>query len=557
MRAKRALLQCMLLLVSILFSLAPTSGLPAADCNRNGIEDSLDLAAGTSRDCNGNSVPDECDLSPPATLDPGPGTDIRGDEDGFGFRDVYEFTGYFAIDSGQFDGDDRPDLVVVHRVDGKVYYLLQEKRRVFTRNGPLPFEGDAASVVAADLDGDGDGDIVISGFVERAIPGRIELLVNDGEAGFTSRLIDETVPVATAIASADLDGDGDIDLITSGLQILRNAGAATFGPPEQIDALEEPHHSIATVDLNGDGSPDIVASRAALRIGTPSTVSILVNDGAGGFSVSQTFDIDMNGVDTATAVVPADLNGDGSPDIAVPFVCFFCSLQIGSVDALLNDGQGMFTLEPSVIGKQINGPRSLAAADFDRDGDLDLAVEFLHEGVFLSVNSGDPTFTTSRDHPVTREGQVFSLLAGDLDGDELPDLAVASSDFNEFSALTVYWNETPLPASRDDNSNGQPDECEAAFHRGDPDGDGKVELTDAIFLFSHLFLGGAEPGCRDSADANDDNELDISDGIFLLGYLFLGGAPPPAPGPPPLSCGGDPDPPGLGCLTYDACPPAQ
>jgi hypothetical protein len=96
------------------------------------------------------------------------------------------------------------------------------------------------------------------------------------------------------------------------------------------------------------------------------------------------------------------------------------------------------------------------------------------------------------------------------------------------------------------------------FHRGDPNSSGTTDLSDAITIFGHLFLG--EPAalvCRESADANNDGAIDLSDGIYLLNWLFSGGPAPPPPGPPGADCGVDPDPAGspgdLGCDEYSVC----
>jgi DNA-binding beta-propeller fold protein YncE len=95
------------------------------------------------------------------------------------------------------------------------------------------------------------------------------------------------------------------------------------------------------------------------------------------------------------------------------------------------------------------------------------------------------------------------------------------------------------------------------FHRGDPDSSGRIEVTDAIFLFNYLFLGGNAPSCLESADAQNDGNIDVSDGVYLLLYLFAGRAAPGAPGPQTQPCGPDPDPPGspghLECAAYDGC----
>ena len=69
------------------------------------------------------------------------------------------------------------------------------------------------------------------------------------------------------------------------------------------------------------------------------------------------------------------------------------------------------------------------------------------------------------------------------------------------------------------------------FTRGDHDWSGKLDLTDAITLLSHLFLGGARPTCPDAADADDSGELDLADPIFILNFLFLAGSSLPVPSP--------------------------
>jgi len=69
------------------------------------------------------------------------------------------------------------------------------------------------------------------------------------------------------------------------------------------------------------------------------------------------------------------------------------------------------------------------------------------------------------------------------------------------------------------------------FLRGDPNEDGRVDLSDAISILRMLFGGRALPACEDRLDANDDGQLTIADAIRVLSYLFAGGPAPPAPFP--------------------------
>jgi hypothetical protein len=69
------------------------------------------------------------------------------------------------------------------------------------------------------------------------------------------------------------------------------------------------------------------------------------------------------------------------------------------------------------------------------------------------------------------------------------------------------------------------------FLRGDSDGDGTLDISDAVATVGYLFLGAQAPRCLDAADANDDGQLDLTDPIFCLDFLFRGGGPPPEPFP--------------------------
>jgi hypothetical protein len=89
------------------------------------------------------------------------------------------------------------------------------------------------------------------------------------------------------------------------------------------------------------------------------------------------------------------------------------------------------------------------------------------------------------------------------------------------------------------------------FRRGDSNQDRVADISDAIFVFEFLFLGGETPRCLDAADSNDDSAVDLSDGISLLTFLFLGGEPP---APPFEQCGDDPTSDLIGCDAFGACP---
>jgi N-acetylmuramoyl-L-alanine amidase len=83
-----------------------------------------------------------------------------------------------------------------------------------------------------------------------------------------------------------------------------------------------------------------------------------------------------------------------------------------------------------------------------------------------------------------------------------------------------------------------PEGTDGPFRRGDADGGGTVDISDAILVLNWLFTGGNEPACGDAADADDGGGVDITDPLRVLGWLFSGAAEPPPPGP--AACGLDP-----------------
>ena len=86
------------------------------------------------------------------------------------------------------------------------------------------------------------------------------------------------------------------------------------------------------------------------------------------------------------------------------------------------------------------------------------------------------------------------------------------------------------------------------FRRGEVNGDGVMNIADAVVIFERVLLGGIVV-CLDSADANDDGLVDIADGIVMLTYLFTNGEVLPSPGS--FECGPDPTDDPLDCAEYD------
>jgi FG-GAP-like repeat len=272
----------------------------------------------------------------------------------------------------------------------------------------------SANVSAADLDGDGHMDIVL-------VKGRHWPLMNlvlrgDGKGGFEEPYA--AGPQADRSytgALADLDRDGDLDLVVSNDRpdpkvVLLNDGTghyalgSTFGAPEWSTR----HLSIA--DFDGDGVPDVVLAN---RYGDDTGPSfVCFGDGEGGFTepcaaVAQ---------GSATTITPADVNGDGAPDLVYPY------RDGGQSYVYLNDGSGGFG-ESRPFGSPNAAIRSAKAADFNADGVLDIAVIDVRTGpaIFFGApdgSYGDPVALGDAD------ARPYAIEVDDLDQDGSPDIII-------------------------------------------------------------------------------------------------------------------------------------
>jgi hypothetical protein len=477
-------LQASQLIIGLPFCLAVTIpwGLPATDCNENGVDDAADISAGASADCNQNGVPDECDVLPgELALDAArwlpsgmrPVSVVASDFDGDKLTDlasanewsvsvsVYRALGRgdFAgaadyplgvshqltesIAAGDLDGDGRPEIVVAE--SGSVGYagflsLLRNRGDgTFAPPVAVPAGQSPVALVIADLDGDGFDDIAAADGKLNAVT----LLRNQEGAAVVEA---GSLPVGRSpvdVIAADLDGDGDRDIVTANasgsITVARNEGSLSFAEPLHF-ASGPATHTVVAGDLDRDGDLDLVAGNLGLNLGKGS-IAVFRNTG-GGFS--REIGVSPRGSPGALALV--DFDGDAYLDLAMS------SESDRYLHVAWNDGTGAFgELRLLGICPEGDGPTlDVVAAELDGDSGLDLAV-CSHTGspsgyVVVVLNRGERFFAAELN--VSVEGG--RAAAADLDGDGDTDIAITyrPSDvgFPE-GKVRVFWNEGPLEFS--------------------------------------------------------------------------------------------------------------
>jgi FG-GAP-like repeat len=249
------------------------------------------------------------------------------------------------------------------------------------------------------------------------------------------------------LAVGDFDGDGKLDLVGVAnacsdsndlvcnhgvVNILLGNGDGTFQAPVNYPFVGAATGSVAVGDLNLDGKLDLViANRNCGEFDCPmGTLSVLLGNGDGTFQTAVNY---SSGDFGANSVALADLNGDGKTDLVVSNVgpCFFQPCEISSIGVLLGKGDGSFQAATTTGAPPLSGDvRSIAVADFDRDGKQDLALS----NRTLLLGNGDGTFQAPQNYNLGTNHGVLEVVA-DFNGDGKPDLAVASFPF-----LTVLLN---------------------------------------------------------------------------------------------------------------------
>jgi hypothetical protein len=434
--------------------------------------------------------------------------------------------------------DDDLEVLSASRVDDTIAWyeravideLVVWVRRVIDSNAV-----GATSVYAIDVDGDDDVDVLSASGSDH----KIAWYQNDGQdpPSFVKRVITDRASGASAVFAADLDGDGDPDVLSASrfddkIAWYENLGSGEFGDPttnQQIITTDAPGAaSVYAIDLDegGDGDVDVVAvSSVAGVIASHDKIAWHENDGAAdpGF-----VEREISGGSVAPAALLAvDVDGDAGQHVDV--------LVISSVDDTIewyeSDGMDPPTFTERLLSLDAPGAQDLFWADLDGDLDPDVVAALAGNDSIAwyenldSGDFGDPA-TNRKNISLLGAAGASAVFAADLDDDDDLDVLSASADDDK-----IAWYENRLIEPEGDFGAQQiisdlADGASAVF-AVDLDGDGDVDVLAASALddtirwfesdgaasptFTSHIVSTTESGARDvlAVYVNDDGDLDI------------------------------------------------
>ena len=323
-------------------------------------------------------------------------------------------------------------------------------------------EADGASdVTAADLDGDGDVDVISASQAD----GTIAWYENDGSQGFTTHVISSTETGASSIATGDVDGDGDLDIVTAAATTNTVSWYENQDNEQFIarvitsEALGANH--VLIVDLDGDGARDILSTSAS-----DDSIRWHENDSNQQFTTHSV----NNEAAGARGLAAADLNGDGYLDLLT------ASSADNSINWYANDGSQTFTAY--TISETALGASSVFTTDLDRDGDTDVVATSADDNTvwwFEYDATAEDEETAFVSHSITTEALGASeVITADLDGDGHTDLISASANDH---TIAWYQNDGAQAFARHvitENATGA-----GAVSVSDVDGDGDLDVLSA------------------------------------------------------------------------------
>ncbi len=384
-------------------------------------------AKGYSYEIDGNPTDDGLDtLADPVHIGFGSPTQLLPTTDRFGQLAV-----------GDFNHDGIPDIAVTWPGywyitvfygngaggfdDGHVYTAQYDSSDNYT----------VGQMVVGDFNGDGWDDLAVVLHQQNRDVGLVAVMLNDGSGNLQygqEHLTGGSDPEGLRVA--DVNGDGYPDLVVtnqgdSSVGVLLGNGDGSFQGVATYPTGASPH-DLTVGDFNGDGSPDIATANEG------GSVTLLLNNGDGTFpDPADSSDVNSFSTGSGTspcAIASADFDGDGNLDVAVADAG-----TSGGVLLLNGDGSGDLGT-PVRVATNVNADQ-LRAADVTGDGSPDI-VAACSSGVALIGNDGTGSFpATVATSDITAFGDSTSVQLADFNADGVPDCVASGGTWGGAQVL--------------------------------------------------------------------------------------------------------------------------
>jgi autotransporter-associated beta strand protein len=274
----------------------------------------------------------------------------------------------FAMAAGDFNKDGKLDLAIANarNLPISVQILTGDGSGGFSLATPILVDG-ADSVAVADFNKDGNLDLAVTG------DGAMDVLLGDGAGNFAKTsaspysvpLVAGGVPVSVhRLQLGDFNNDGTADLVVGGENLNINAAAVqvllgngqggfTVQPSTPVPQVAQGIDDVIVGDFNGDGKQDLVA----VSPGAPNA-EVLLGNGTGTFT-------DGSSVRSAGDVGTGDFNGDGLPDLALVAddANVYMVPNISTPAQVVTTTLLVFSQNPSVLGQPVKFTATVTASD--------------------------------------------------------------------------------------------------------------------------------------------------------------------------------------------------
>jgi hypothetical protein len=356
----------------------------------------------------------------------------------------------YAIASGLIDGDAFEDIIIGTAIGNTLEWYKNNGDGTFTIQplitNTLSF---ITGVKLVDINGDGFLDVVANGFSSN----NVAWFANDGDGNFGSQQNLVTgVSGAADFLFADVNNNGNVDLVVAAYNAnsifwYAGDGVGNFGSANLIDNSITNPASMSLSDVDGDGDLDLVVATASFSVGT-NLIQLYRNDLIP--LSTNTFTKETNPVTTNKQyffnVLFEDVDGDSNFDILATDLA--TSPGAGKFYWYEFDGTNYIETE---ITTSIGNPASVRMFDLDNDGLRDIILSSGSSGAGNDLvwfkNQGGGAFATEEVIDAT-QSQAYAFTVADFDNDG--DLDIASAAYNQ-NDLNYFENELIVLSVIDEN----------------------------------------------------------------------------------------------------------